>query len=189
MSSETPSYSQLGKGAFLIASPEIESGIFFRSVVILCEHSHVGSLGLIINKEIDFEISDQIIEVEELANPNVELRAGGPLQMNQMLILHNQQLEQCKELAPNIFLGGDLEFLQETMLDPEGASLRLMFGYASWASGQLEKEFLDGEWFVGKGNHCHIFETPVDQIWRSTLHEMGGKYSSLSMIPDDLSLN
>lgn len=43
-------YAELKKGTFLIASPEVNEGIFFRSVVLLCDHSPLGSLGIIINK-------------------------------------------------------------------------------------------------------------------------------------------
>lgn len=189
MSSKEPSYAQLGKGSFLVASPEIETGIFYRSVILLCEHNLSGSFGLIINKDIDFEVGESIIEVEDLVNPNVELRAGGPMQMNQMLILHSAENDQSLPIKEGIFLGGDFEFLQESLLDEDGPSVRLLFGYANWAAGQLEREFLNGQWFVCTGSAEHVFETPVETVWQTVLKEMGGRYASLSMIPEDLSLN
>lgn len=189
MSEDPSSYAQLTKGTFLIASPEIESGIFYRSVILICEHTLSGSLGLIINKEIDFELGESIIELEDLANPHVELRAGGPVQMNQMLVLHSKEHEPSTPIIKGVFLGGDFEFLQDALLDPDGAHVRLLFGYASWSAGQLEREFLNGQWFVCQGSAKHIFETPVEIVWRKVLQEMGGRFASLSMIPEDLSLN
>ncbi len=189
MTDKAKEYSQLTKGTFLISSPEIESGIFYRSVILLCEHNLSGSLGLIINKDIDFELGENIIELEDLSNPNVELRAGGPVQMNQMLVLHDREEEQSNSIIKGVSLGGDLEFLQEGLLDPEGPKIRLLFGYSTWAAGQLEKEFLNGMWFVCKGSEKYVFETSVDSVWREILKEMGGRYASLSMIPEDLSLN
>ncbi|MCH9632454.1 MAG: hypothetical protein S4CHLAM6_07900 [Chlamydiae bacterium] len=189
MNEEKKEYSQLTKGTFLIASPEIESGIFHRSVILLCDHNLSGSLGLIINKDIDFEVGENIIELEDLSNPNVELRAGGPTQMNQMLVLHDNAIEHSTSIVEGLSLGGDLEFLQEALLDSEGPKIRLLFGYSTWAAGQLEKEFLNGQWFVCKGCARHVFETDVENIWREVLKEMGGRFASLSMIPDDLSLN
>lgn len=189
MKNQNNEYSHLSKGTFLIATPEIESGIFYRSVIVLCEHNTSGSLGLIINKDIDFELGESIIEVEELSNPHVELRAGGPTQMNQMLVLHDHPNDQSNLILKGVSLGGDLEFLQEALLNPEGPKIRLMFGYANWSAGQLEKEFLNGQWFICKGSYKHIFETPVDNVWQSVLKEMGGRFASLSMIPEDLSLN
>ena len=189
MDEEKKEYSQLTKGTLLVASPEIESGIFHRSVVLLCEHNLSGSLGFILNKEIDFELGENIIELEDLSNPNVKLRAGGPAQMNQMLVLHDQETDQATSIIKGVSLGGDLEFLQEALLDPEGPKIRLLFGYSTWAAGQLEKEFLNGQWFICKGSEKYVFETPVEEIWRSVLKDMGGRFASLSMIPDDLSLN
>ncbi|MCH9633425.1 MAG: hypothetical protein S4CHLAM7_01500 [Chlamydiae bacterium] len=186
---EKSPFGQLAKGSFLVASPDIEEGIFFRSIVILCEHSLSGSFGLILNKNIEFEDGEYLIEVEDLANPNVELLAGGPLQMNQMMVIHSQSSDNSIKLLDHVYLGGDLEFLQNTLLDEQGPAVRLIFGYTSWSSGQLEKEFLNGQWFVCPGSFKHVFETNPETMWQSVLKEMGGKYASLSMIPEDLTLN
>lgn len=180
---------QITKGSFLVATPEIESGIFYRSVIILCEHSSSGSFGLILNKGIEFEDGEHLIELEDLANPHVELLAGGPLQMNQMMVLHEEKSDSSIELIDGVYLGGDLEFLQGTLLDEEGPCVRLIFGYSSWSAGLLEKEFLNGQWFVCPGNAHHVFSTPPELMWQEVLKEMGGKYASLSMLPEDLSLN
>ena len=188
---ESIPYTQLSKGSFLIASPDIDAGIYFRSVVLICEHSPAGSFGLIINKSLDVELPEDILKVKELGNPNVQIRAGGPIQPNQMMLLHSSDHipEQTLKLCEGVYLGGDLQFLQEAVSDPHGPAIRLCFGYCGWGSGQLEREFLNGDWFLHSGNAKHVFETPVEKIWQSTLREMGGKYATLSMIPEDLSLN
>lgn len=182
-------FAQITKGSFLVASPEIDNGIFYRSVIVVCEHSLSGSFGLILNKNIEFEDGEHLIEVDDLANPNVELLAGGPLQMNQMMVLHSEDLDGAIELVDGVHLGGDIEFLQTVLLDPEGPSVRLLFGYSSWSSGLLDKEFLNGQWFICPGSSKHVFETPPETMWQEVLKEMGGKYASFSMIPEDLSLN
>jgi putative transcriptional regulator len=184
-------YSHLNKGAFLIASPDIDSGIYFRSVIILCEHSAAGSFGLIINKSFEVELPEEIINIKELQNPNVQIRAGGPIQPNQMMLLHSsdQIPDQTLELCDHAFLGGDLQFLQEAVSNANGPAVRLCFGYAGWGAGQLEMEFLSGNWFLHPASSKHIFETPPEKVWQTILREMGGKYATLSMIPEDLSLN
>ncbi len=188
---ESAPYSQLTKGSFLIASPDIDTGIYFRSVIIICEHSPTGSFGLIINKNLEMELPEEILNIKELHNGNVELRAGGPIQPNQMMLLHSSDHipDQTLKLCEGVYLGGDLQFLQEAIADPHGPSVRLCFGYAGWGAGQLEREFLSGGWFLHPGSAKHIFETAPEKIWQSILREMGGKYATLSMIPEDLSLN
>ena len=184
-------HSHLEKGTFLIATPEVESGIFFRCVAILCEHSPGGSFAIIINKALDLDLPEEIMSLESLSSDQVQTRAGGPVQTNQMMLLHNCNKipDQTIEICEGVFLGGDLQFLQESVTSNEGPAMRLCFGYAGWQGGQLEREFLDGGWFLHPASSKHIFETPADKLWSELLKEMGGRFATLSMIPEDLNLN
>lgn len=188
---ENVPYSQLEKGTFMIATPDIDTGIFFRGVVLICEHNPNGSFGIVINKTLDMELPEEIINVHNLANANVELRAGGPVQTNQMMLLHTSDdiPQQTLEICPHVYLGGDLQFLQEAIANPKGPAIRLCFGYSGWGAGQLEREFLDGGWFLYPASTRHLFEIRPEKLWQTLLREMGGKYATLSMIPEDLSWN
>jgi putative transcriptional regulator len=188
---ETMPYSQIQKGTLLIATPDIEVGIFFRAVVLVCEHNANGSFGLVINKNLDLELPEEIINIHTLANPHVGIRAGGPVQTNQMMLLHTSEgiPQQTMEVCEGVYLGGDLQFLQDAITDEHGPEIYLCFGYAGWGAGQLEREFLDGSWFINPGSIRHIFHIPPEKVWQELLREMGGKYATLSMIPEDLSLN
>lgn len=184
-------YAHLVKGSFLIASPEINSGIYSRSVLLLCEHSAGGSLALVINKPLEMELPEELIDMEHIRNPNVHICAGGALQTTQMMLLHSsdQIPDQTLKICEDVYLGGDLHFLQEAVNNSSGPHVRLCFGYAGWGAGQLEREFLSGEWFLHPATAKHVFETPPEKMWQTILREMGGKYATLSMIPEDLSLN
>jgi len=186
-----PPFAELSKGSFLIASPEIDAGIYFRSVILICEHTSSGSFGLIINKSVDIELPKDLIDLNNTQNPNIGIRAGGPIQPNQMMLLHSAESlkEQALKVCEGVYLGGDMQFLQEALSSVTGPHLRLCFGYTGWESGQLEREFLSGNWFLAPGSAQHVFETPPEKVWQSILREMGGKYATLSMIPEDLSLN
>jgi len=188
---ESLPYAQLERGTFLISSPEIDAGLFFRGVILLCEHTPSGSFGLIINKPLDIEIPPELINITDASNPSIGLRAGGPLQTNQMMILHDSPdiPEQTLRVCDGIYLGGDLDFLQEIINDSQGPRVRLCFGYVGWDAGQLEREFLDGQWYLKGASSNHLFEVAPEKLWQTLLKEMGGKYATLSMIPEDLSLN
>ena len=184
-------YSHLEKGAFLISTPEIDSGLFFRSVVLVCEHNPTGSFGLVINKPLDIQLPEEVVSLHEMANPKVKVRQGGPVQTNQMMLLHTSEAipQQTLEVCPGVYLGGDLNFLQEAVLDETGPDIYLCFGYAGWGAGQLEREFLDGHWFLQPYDKETIFNIAAEKLWQSLLRKMGGKYATISMIPEDLSLN
>lgn len=184
-------YSQLVKGTLLVASPDQEQGVFSRSVVLLCDHSSIGSFGLIINKSLDIELPDDILDPGETVNPHIQMRGGGPMQPNQMMLLHSSSDlgPQAINICHGVFLGGDLQFLQHASTLVNGPTLLLCFGYGGWGAGILEREFLDGYWFLHPATNKYIFETPPEKIWQTILRDMGGKYQALSMIPEDLSLN
>lgn len=188
---ESIPYSKIEKGTFMISTPEIDSGLFFRAVILICEHNPNGSFGLVINKSLNVELPEEILNPKELANTHVGIRAGGPVQTNQMMLLHTSDTipSQSLKVCDGVYLGGDLQFLQEAVSDPNGPSIHLCFGYSGWAAGQLEREFLDGHWFLHPATAHHIFHVAPDRLWQTLLREMGGKYATLSMIPEDLSLN
>lgn len=188
---ESMPYSQIQKGTFLISTPEIETGLFFRAVILVCEHNQNGSFGIVINKSLELEMPEEIINLHTLANPRIGIRAGGPVQTNQMMLLHTSHdiPHQTLKICDDVYLGGDLQFLQEAMTNENGPFIHLCFGYAGWGAGQLEREFLDGSWYLFPASLHYIFEVPSDKLWPLLLKEMGGKYASLSMIPEDLSVN
>ena len=106
-------YSNLNKGALLVASPDLE-GAYYRTIILLCEHSSGGSFGLILNKSLEIELPEDLLNLKEMANQRVHVRAGGPIQPNQMMLLHssNEIPDQTLRICEGVYLGGDLPFLQ-----------------------------------------------------------------------------
>jgi len=184
-------YSQITKGTLLIATPDVDIGLFFRAVILVCEHNANGSFGLVINKKLELDLPEELLSLNSLENSNISIRAGGPVQTNQMMLLHTSDKipQQTLEICEGVYLGGDLQFLQEAVSDANGPYINLCFGYSGWAAGQLEREFLDGGWFIYPASAEILFHMPPDKIWANLLKQMGGKYAAMSMIPEDLSVN
>lgn len=188
---ESAPYSELGKGTFLVAAPDIDSGLFFRSVVLLCEHGPGGSFGIIVNKSLEVDLPEEILSTQLLQNEHVGVRAGGPVQTNQMMLLHTSSkiADQTMQIAPGIYLGGDLNFLHSALQEPTPPDVRLCFGYTGWGLGHLEHEFLEGSWYLCQATQKDVFKTPPEKLWQTLLRRMGGKYAQLALIPEDVSLN
>lgn len=179
------------KGNFLIANPEIDNPLFFRGVMLVCEHNLAGSFALLINKPLNLELPEEIINLTTSANKNVSIRAGGPVQTNQMMLLHSidDSQQQLLHITEGVVLGGDIQFLHDLLEDEREPQVFLCFGYAGWTSGQLEKEVLEGSWFTCPATKDEVFDSDPKTIWRQLLLKMGGKYASLSTIPEDPSVN
>ncbi|WP_213357614.1 YqgE/AlgH family protein [Chlamydiifrater phoenicopteri] len=185
------SYVPLKKGVFLIASPDIDKSVFSRSVILLCEHSVAGSFGLMLNRTLALDLSDEIFSLENVTNENARFCMGGPIQANQMMLLHTcgYMPDQTLEICPSVYLGGDVNFLQEMASNPSSPSLCLCFGYSGWQGGQLEKEFLEGQWFTSQASSQKIFNSNPETLWQDLLGEMGARYASLATVPENLLLN
>lgn len=175
----------------MVASPEMEMGLFHRGVILICEHTPKGSFGLLINKLVSLDIPKDFLNLQNANNKHVSVRAGGPIQTGQIMLLHNDEsiAEQSMLIAKGLYLGGDLTFLQTAIQDEAGPNLVLCLGYSGWGPGALEREFLDGGWFLHPAHSNHVFRESPESLWKKVLLEMGGSYASLSMIPTDLSLN
>ena len=191
MTTKEPLLTTVKKGSFLIANPEIENPLFFRGVMLVCEHNTSGSFALLVNKPLDLELPEEIVSLSSASNKNVSIRAGGPVQTNQMMLLHSLKSDQQQLLAvaEGVYLGGDIQYLHELIDDGSSPPVFLCFGYAGWAAGQLEREFLDGSWFLYPATKELLFETPPDKLWQGLLQRMGGRYAALSTIPEDPSVN
>ena len=71
-------YAVLEKGSLLIASPDVNGGIFSRSVILVCEHSPNGSFGLILNKTLEMDSPEEIFTLNHFDESRVRFFMGGP---------------------------------------------------------------------------------------------------------------
>lgn len=184
-------YAKLDKGSLLIASPDMETSMFSRSVILLCEHGISGSFGLILNKPLSAEVAEDFVFSDKIVNPKVHFYMGGPLHAHQMMMLHScsEHKDHIVEICPSVYLGGDLSFFQEMITAESGPEIHLYLGHCSWAAGQLEREFLDGLWILSAGKNEDVFFEQPEVLWAQTLLDLGGKYASWSTVPENLFLN
>ena len=98
--------------------------------------------------------------------------------------------QQTLQICDGVF-GWDLQFLQEAITDENGPPIHLCFGYAGWGAGQLEREFLDGNWIIDPASSRQIFQRYRGRkvMALSYSGKWAGSNATLSMIPEDLSVN
>lgn len=185
-------YSEIQTGTLLVASPEIDDEIYRRSVILLCEHTGTaGSFGLMVNKTLTIDFPQDSLQIENLNHQKIDILCGGKMQPNQMMILHSSKKahDQIINITSEVYLGGDIQFLQDALVDDSCEKIYLCFGYVGWLASELQREFMDGKWYVYPGSRELIFDIPHEELWTTILQRMGGKYAALSSIPEDPSLN
>ena len=73
------------KGNLLIAEPTIIGDVSFnRSIVLLADHTHEGSIGFILNKPLKYTINDLIPEIEAA----FKIYNGGPVEQDNLYFIH-----------------------------------------------------------------------------------------------------
>ena len=99
---------KLQKGQLLIAEPSILGDLHFnRSVILLAEHSNEGSLGFIMNKPLEYTISDLVPDIEA----SFKIYNGGPVEQDNLYFIHTlpELIYDSIEISHGIYWGGDFE--------------------------------------------------------------------------------
>jgi putative transcriptional regulator len=179
------------KGLLLIAEPSIIGDLSFnRSVILLTEHNHEGSVGFILNKRLDFDLNDLVPQLNEKIN----LYSGGPVEQDSLYFIHNAPglIDGSVLIEKNIYWGGDLEqvvaLLNNSALTAD--QIQFFLGYSGWGPEQLFDEWQNNNWQVRANDlhHDKIHKTD-STYWRSKMKALGGDYLLWFNAPEDPSFN
>ena len=179
------------KGILLIAEPTLTGDVSFnRSVVLLAEHNEEGSVGFILNKPLDYDISDLVTEI----NVPFQVFNGGPVEQDNLYFIHKvpHLIDNSIEISDGIYWGGDFEKTVDlintrTITNKE---IRFFLGYSGWASLQLDQELLSKSWIVVKNKYeSDIIQKSTNAFWKEKMVELGGDYLLWSNAPENPSLN
>ena len=166
------------KNNIIISMPHMNDPFFSKSVVLICDHNSYGSMGIILNKELDQKKSNSKFGVETLSKERV-IFFGGPVMVNFTLLLHDEKkLEDTSyKIAENLFLSNNGFTNNKIRI----SNRKFISGYAGWSKGQLENEIKNGDWIVQKARDDLIFETDCEKIWNNAMKSLGFNYDDLSI--------
>lgn len=177
------------KGEFLVAMPTLLDPNFRRTVVLLCEHGPEGSMGIVLNRPTEVEVSTLVDEFPILTETGI-VYSGGPVAKNAMLILcRGEDADMGHVITEGIFLAKDLEIFKNQQEFLPHWDPRCYLGYAGWAPGQLDNEMKSGSWILASANSGLIFETNPMLLWQEMMRSKGGELSFYASMPADPTLN
>lgn len=165
----------LGKGVFLVASPNLTDPNFRQTVVLICEFGPEGTLGIIVNRPTNVPLSEALPQITALKETSHVLFAGGPVQPNGILMLFRVRQEPAgsRRVFEEVYLGGNMQTLERVLTRPEPTeTFRAYAGYAGWAPGQLEFEMALGSWATVQADARSIFEKESANLWLDMLRTL-----------------
>ncbi|MEQ1793211.1 MAG: YqgE/AlgH family protein [Nitrospira sp.] len=183
---------ELGKGIFLVATPQLRDPNFRQTVVLLCEHGAEGALGVVVNRPTAMSISEALPQVPIMEGASHVLYAGGPVQTNHVMLLY--RVDQLPENSHHVFdgvcLGGDMGVVERILTGPMTKdSFRAYLGYSGWGPGQLESEMKTGSWITLPADSAIVFEKDPGQMWQEILLTLGESYKRYADMPFDPTCN
>lgn len=177
------------RGQLLIAGPPLVDPNFWRTVVLVVEHSEDGALGLVLNRPSETTVGEAVEELGELVGEDELLFIGGPVQPSSVIVL--AEFEDAGEAAVTAF--DDVGVLGRGS-GPEQLSVgvrqaRAFVGHAGWGPGQLDSELERDDWILEPATLDDAFSSEPLELWSSVLTRKGGSYALVARMPADPSAN
>ncbi|MFT4152227.1 YqgE/AlgH family protein [Parafilimonas sp.] len=181
---------QLTPGTFLVANPHLNDPNFLRTVIFLCEHSHEGSFGFVLNRKLNYTVDELVPELGDFQLPVFE---GGPVELNTLHFLHQypDEIPGGKEIIEGVYWGGEFDKLIE-LINSRTADIqkiRFFLGYSGWGEKQLEAEMGEKTWIVAPATRKFLFGNHEKVLWKEVLKELGSEYELIINAPLDPRLN
>lgn len=180
-------------GRLLLAEPMLGDPNFFRTVILMIDHTDEGAMGLVLNQPTKVGVGEVLPGWGAPATEPAVLHVGGPVEERSAWCL--------AQLAPGVTRPGFVQVLGnvglldlDLELDPDDlvgdvTALRLYAGYSGWGSGQLEDELSVDSWIVVDANVDDPFLPDGAELWQRVLTRQGGHLARLSLFPRDPGLN
>jgi putative transcriptional regulator len=176
------------RGHLLIAGPNLLDPNFWRTVVLVGEHSEEGALGVVLNRTSETPVEAALPELTLLAEDLGAVHVGGPVQPSAVVVLADFVDPDAAEtlvLDSVGFLPPEVE--PDTLGELRRA--RVYAGYAGWGPGQLDDELEEGSWIVEPARPEDVFTDDPEGLWSDVLRRKGGPFAVLAAMPPDPSLN
>ena len=166
-------------GKIIVSMPSLEDERFFKTVIYICAHSSEGSMGIIINKKIDYDLYPDLLEQlgidKPLNNKKLFIRYGGPVESGRGFVLHTDDLLRKETLNINkgVALTSTAEFFEDLSIGKGPKNSILALGYAGWGPGQLENEIIQNSWMSLSVDNSFLFDDEVSKKWNEAYKIIG----------------
>ncbi|WP_324252652.1 YqgE/AlgH family protein [Parenemella sanctibonifatiensis] len=174
-------------GRLLVATTELSSGYFKRSVVLMLDHDDSGSLGVVINRISALPLQTVLPDWAATVGPPGFMFDGGPVSTTGAICLARLTGEDEPPGWRRVY--GEMGLLHldtpVELVDGAFGRLRVFAGYAGWGAGQLEDELAADKWAVVSGTSQDPFTDDPDGLWRAVLRRQRNVLAMMATWTED----
>lgn len=180
------------RGRLLVASPDLEDPNFFRTVVLVLEHSTEGALGVVLNRPSTATLVQPPLPAwAPLAVDPPVIFVGGPVQpMAAIGLARRADGADPDGFAPLSDRLGTVDLERDPAdVAPRVDRIRVFAGYSGWGPLQLEGELAADGWFVVDAEPSDPWTAEPEALWRVVLRRQRGKEQLFADFPLDAQQN
>jgi putative transcriptional regulator len=181
------------RGQLLIAGPSLLDPNFWRTVVLVVDHSEEGALGVVLNRPSETTVIDAVSQLERLVDPDDPVFIGGPVQPSSVIVVAEFEDPSDAALVAfddiGVLAAGSAPDETTGAGGPRVRRARAFVGHAGWGPGQLDGELERGDWIVESARREDAFAQDPGELWGEVLTRKGGSYALLARMPPDPSVN
>ena len=163
---------------FLVAARDLKDPNFRETVVLVTQPRQGGPWGVIINRPLDYRLSEVFTDQESLKGRKDVLFFGGPVARDGLVFLVRSASPPPRSvpLLRDVYFTGDADWIESRLKRPDPTrGLRVYSGYAGWAPGQLQREMDRGGWHVHPADAETVFEKDPAHIWPELIERATAK--------------
>ena len=166
-------------GQIIVSMPSLQDERFYKTVIYICAHSSEGSMGIIINKKIDYVLFPNLLEQlgidKPINNKKLFLRYGGPVETGRGFVLHSDDIvrKETLNIHKGVALTSTSEFFEDLAKGKGPKNSILALGYAGWQSGQLENEIMQNSWMSLPVETNFLFDDALLKKWDEAYKLLG----------------
>lgn len=175
MTPAPPPLLEIKAPALLVSMPNLNDPYFQKTVILLCDYTSDHAYGMVINRPSTLQAREILAEPtafkRELVGP---LLVGGPVSPEFMWALHSPDFyDHSTTKLGRVFMSSIQEVLHGISLGLGPTKYLLGMGYAGWGAGQLDRELMEGAWWLSPIDSELILDMPYEQRWEFLLNTIG----------------
>jgi putative transcriptional regulator len=158
-------------GCLLAAHADMDNPMFSKGVCLIVEHTEKGTVGIMLNRPLAIDptpvwktlLQGEVSESSELVG---HFNFGGP-ENGPIVAIHNDSQLADGGNSQGVYVSAQAESLQKLATTaPE--HLRWFIGHAEWGKSELEREIVDGKWYVVPAIPQIVF-AEESQMWPTAI--------------------
>lgn len=183
-----PEISSLTPGSlrnhFLVAMPGVDENIFSKSVILICEHTDKGAMGIVVNLPTSMFLGEVFAQMgldDRKGAQDKLVMGGGPVQRERGFVLHSPDVKfsSTLEVSSDILLTASRDVIESIATGEGPKHFLVALGYSGWHAGQLEQEISQNLWLTIPASRELIFDTPLEDRWLLAGRHLGVDMSLL----------